>query len=43
MQVAKTSTFHELGVLKQSPNVLSFYFMYTLRGAGFKILVYEKW
>ena len=37
-----TSTFHELGVSKQNPNVLSFYFTYTLHGAGFRISVYDK-
>lgn len=37
-----TSTFHELGVSKQNPNVLLFYFMYTYHGAGFRISVYDK-
>ena len=37
-----TSTFHELGVSKQNPNVLLFYFTYTSRGAGFRISVYDK-
>ena len=37
-----TSTFHELGVSKQNPNVLVFYFTYTVHGAGFRISVYDK-
>ena len=39
---SKTSTFHELGVSKQNPSVPLFCFMYTLRGAGFGISVYDK-
>ena len=38
-----TSSFHELGVSKEDPNVLSFYFTYTFRGAGFRISVYDKY
>jgi hypothetical protein len=38
-----TSTFHELGVSKQNPNILLFYFMYTYpHGVGFRISVYDK-
>ena len=37
-----TSTFHELGVSKQNPNVPLFSFMCTCRGAGFRISVYDK-
>jgi hypothetical protein len=37
-----TSSFHELGVSRQNSDVLLFYFTYTLRGAGFRISVYDK-
>lgn len=37
-----TSTFHELGVSKQDPSILLFYFMYTYHGAGISISVYDK-
>ena len=37
-----TSSVHILGVSNRNPNVLKFYFMYTLNGAGFGLSVYDK-